>query len=209
DTDLWEVPYLPIDPKHVGRSYEAVIRVNSQSGKGGVSYIMDQEYHLDLPRNMQVEFTNVIQGITDETSEEITSFEIYRAFEARYLSPTTPLDLLSHRYSTDTASSEKTELTAKVRHHGVEREISGIGNGPIDAFVSALRGDLGMDVKLTAYHEHAIEASSDSSAACYIELETGIDGERSWGCGVNPSIVTASLRAVVSAVNVAAGDGKL
>lgn len=207
--EMWEVPYLPIDPAHLGRSYEAVIRVNSQSGKGGVSYILDHEYHLDLPRPMQVEFTNVIQGITDETSEEITSYEIYRAFDARYFTPTTPLELVSHRYSTDTAESEKTELTATVRHHGVERQITAVGNGPIDAFVSALRGDLGMDVKLTAYHEHAIEASSDSSAAAYIELETGVDGERSWGCGVNPSIVTASLRAVVSSVNVAAADGKL
>ncbi len=208
DFEAWEVPYLPIDPAHVGRSYEAVIRVNSQSGKGGVSYIMEHEYHLDLPRPMQVEFTNVIQGITDETSEEITSYEIYRAFDQRYLLPAAPLELISHRYSTDTASSEKTELTATVRHFGRDREITGVGNGPIDAFVSALRTDLAIDVKLTAYHEHAIEAASDASAACYIELESN-GADRSWGCGVNPSIVTASLRAVVSAVNVAAADGTL
>ncbi|MFN0026767.1 MAG: 2-isopropylmalate synthase [Acidimicrobiales bacterium] len=205
-TDLWEVPYLPIDPAHLGRSYEAVIRVNSQSGKGGVSYIMEQEYHLDLPRPLQVEFTNIIQGITDETSEEITSYEIYRAFEGRYLSPAAPLQLISHRYSTDTASSEKTELTATVNYQGAERQITGVGNGPIDAFVSAIRGDLGIDTRLVAYHEHAIEASSDSSAAAYIQLETGVDGERWWGCGVDPSIVTASLRAVVSAVNVTAAE---
>ena len=200
---LWEVPYLPIDPAHVGRSYEAVIRVNSQSGKGGVSYILDNEYHLDLPRPMQIEFTNVVQGITDETSEEITSYEIYRAFEARYFNPTTPLQLLNHRYSTDTAASEKTELSATVRHEGEDRVITGVGNGPIDAFVAALRVDLGIDAKLVAYHEHAIEASSDASAAAYIELETGDTTARWWGCGVNPSIVTASLQAVVSAVNVA------
>ncbi len=205
-TDLWEVPYLPIDPAHLGRSYEAVIRVNSQSGKGGVSYIMEQEYHLDLPRPLQVEFTNIIQGITDETSEEITSYEIFRAFESRYFTPAAPLELISHRYSTDTASSEKTELTATVNYQGSERQITGVGNGPIDAFVSAIRGDLGIDSKLVAYHEHAIEASSDSSAAAYIQLETGIDGERWWGCGVDPSIVTASLRAVVSAVNVTAAE---
>jgi 2-isopropylmalate synthase len=205
-TELWEVPYLPIDPAHLGRSYEAVIRVNSQSGKGGVSYIMEQEYHLDLPRPLQVEFTNIIQGITDETSEEITSYEIYRAFESRYFTPTSPLQLISHRYSTDTAASEKTELTATVNYQGSERQITGVGNGPIDAFVSAIRGDLGIDTRLVAYHEHAIEASSDSSAAAYIQLETGIDGERWWGCGVDPSIVTASLRAVVSAVNVTAAE---
>ena len=209
DYPMWEVPYLPIDPAHVGRSYEAVIRVNSQSGKGGVSYIMANEYHLDLPRQMQIEFTNVIQGITDETSEEITSYEIYRAFESRYLTPTSPVELLNHRYSTNTAESEKTELTATITHHGQERNISGVGNGPIDAFVSALRADLGIELKLVAYHEHAIEASSDASAAAYIEVETGIDGDRHWGCGVDPSIVTASLRAVVSAVNVAATEATL
>ena len=123
DFEAWEVPYLPIDPAHLGRSYEAVIRVNSQSGKGGVSYILEHEYHLDLPRAMQVEFTNIIQGITDETSEEITSYEIYRAFESRYFTPTSPLELVSHRYSTDTASSEKTELTASVRHFGQVRDV--------------------------------------------------------------------------------------
>ena len=202
----WEVPYLPIDPAHVGRSYEAVIRVNSQSGKGGVSYILHNEYPLDLPRPMQIEFTNVIQGITDETSEEITSYEIYRAFEARYFNPATPLQLLNHRYSTDTAASEKTELSATVRHEGEERLITGVGNGPIDAFVAALRLDLGIGAKLVAYHEHAIEASSDASAAAYIELETGDTTARWWGCGVNPSIVTASLQAVVSAVNVAGAE---
>ncbi len=204
--EMWEVPYLPIDPAHLGRSYEAVIRVNSQSGKGGVSYILEHEYHLDLPRPMQVEFTNIIQGITDETSEEITSYEIFRAFESRYFHPSSPLELISHRYSTDTAASEKTELTATVGHFGRQREITGVGNGPIDAFVAALHGDLGIDARLTAYHEHAIEASSDSSAAAYIELGSGPDGERWWGCGVHPSIVTASLRAVVSAVNVAAAE---
>ncbi len=208
DYKLWEVPYLPIDPAHVGRSYEAVIRVNSQSGKGGVSYLLLNEYHLDLPRPMQVEFTNIIQGITDETSEEITSYEIYRQYEARYLKPTTPVELVSYKYSTDTAETEKTEMQAVIRHHGQERTITGIGNGPIDAFTSAVRGDLAIDVALKAYHEHAIEASSDASAAAYIELEFA-DGNRWWGCGVNPSIVTASLRAVVSAINVGAAEGSV
>ncbi len=208
DYEAWEVPYLPIDPKHVGRAYEAVIRVNSQSGKGGVSWVLLNEYHLDLPRQMQVEFTNIIQGITDETSEEITSYEIYRQYEQRYLKPTAPMELVSHRYSTDTASTEKTELTATVRHFGQERTISGVGNGPIDAFMAAIRSDLAIDVSLTAYNEHAVEASADASAACYIELEFG-DERRWWGCAVDPSIVTASLRAVVSAVNVGALEGSV
>ena len=206
DYPLWEVPYLPIDPAHVGRDYEAVVRVNSQSGKGGVSFVLLHEYHLDLPRGMQVEFTNDIQRITDETSEEITSFEIHREFQARYLETASPLALLSHRYSTDTAESEKTELVARVRWWGEERQIAGVGNGPIDAFVTALRNDLGVLVRVADYAEHAIERGSDAQAAAYIEVETG-EELRFWGCGINPNIVTASLRAVVSAVNTASARG--
>ena len=118
DYDQWEVPYLPIDPAHVGRDYEAVVRVNSQSGKGGVSFVLLHEYHLDLPRGMQVEFTNDVQAITDETSEEITSYEIYRAFQARYLEGAVPLELVSHRFSEDTGATEQTELSATVRWAG-------------------------------------------------------------------------------------------
>jgi len=204
--EQWEVPYLPIDPAHVGRDYEAVVRVNSQSGKGGVSFVLLHEYHLDLPRGMQVEFTNDIQTITDETSEEITSYEIYRAFQARYIENPVPLELLSHRFTADTGSTEKTELTAKVRWAGEEHHVSGSGNGPIDAFVAALRNDLGVLVRVSGYEEHAIERGSDAQAAAYIEVETG-EEQRFWGCGINPNIVTASLRAVVSAVNVASDRG--
>ncbi len=199
DYDMWEVPYLPVDPAHLGRSYEAVIRVNSQSGKGGVSFVLLHEYNLDLPRGMQVEFSNRIQGITDETSEEITSLEIHREFQQRYLELRSPLELLSHRYSTDTAETEKTELVARVRWWGEERHITGVGNGPIDAFVHSL-DELGMHLRLTGYAEHAIERGSDAQAAAYIELET-VDELRFWGCGINQSIVTASLAAVVSAAN--------
>ena len=202
----WEVPYLPIDPAHVGRNYESVVRVNSQSGKGGVSFVLLHEYHLDLPRAMQVEFTNVIQGITDETSEEITSYEIYRQFEQRYMKVSTPLELLSHRYTTDTGETEKTELTARVRWAGEEFSVSGAGNGPIDAFVAALRTDLGVLSRISGYAEHAIERGSDAQAAAYIEIETG-EEQKFWGCAVNPNIVTASLRAVVSAINVASAEG--
>ena len=202
----WEVPYLPIDPAHVGRSYEAVVRVNSQSGKGGVSFVLLHEYNLDLPRGMQVEFTNVIQGITDETSEEITSYEIFRQFETVYLHNKVPLELLSHRYTTDTGETEKTELSARVRWANEEHEVSGNGNGPIDAFVSALRNDLGVLVRVADYAEHAIERGSDAQAAAYIEIETG-EELRFWGCGTNPNIVTASLRAIVSAINVASASG--
>jgi 2-isopropylmalate synthase len=206
DYQQWDVPYLPIDPAHVGRDYEAVVRVNSQSGKGGVSFVLLHEYHLDLPRGMQVEFTNDIQQITDETSEEITSYEIYREFQARYVESAVPLELITHRYTADTGETEKTELTAKVRWAGEEKTVTGAGNGPIDAFVAALRNDLGVLVRVADYHEHAVERGSDAQAAAYIEVETG-EETRFWGCGINPNIVTASLRAVVSAVNTASSKG--
>jgi 2-isopropylmalate synthase len=206
DYQQWEVPYLPIDPAHVGRDYEAVVRVNSQSGKGGVSFVLLHEYHLDLPRGMQVEFTNDVQQITDETSEEITSYEIYREFQARYVESAVPLELITHRYTADTGETEKTELTAKVRWAGEEKTVTGAGNGPIDAFVAALRNDLGVLVRVADYHEHAVERGSDAQAAAYIEVETG-EETRFWGCGINPNIVTASLRAVVSAVNTASSKG--
>jgi 2-isopropylmalate synthase len=204
--EQWEVPYLPIDPAHVGRDYEAVVRVNSQSGKGGVSFVLLHEYHLDLPRGMQVEFTNDIQQITDETSEEITSYEIFREFQSRYVESAVPLELITHRYSADTGETEKTEMTARVRWAGEETTITGSGNGPIDAFVAALRNDLGVLVRVADYHEHAVERGSDAQAAAYIEVETG-EETRFWGCGINPNIVTASLRAVVSAVNTASAKG--
>jgi 2-isopropylmalate synthase len=206
DYPHWEVPYLPIDPAHVGRDYEAVVRVNSQSGKGGVSFVLLHEYNLDLPRGMQVEFTNDIQRITDETSEEITSYEIYREFQSHYLESQVPLELVSHRYVSDTGETERTDMTARVRWAGEERTVSGSGNGPIDAFVAALRADLGILVRVADYEEHAIERGSDAQAAAYIEIETG-EELRFWGCGINPNIVTASLRAVVSAVNTASARG--
>ncbi|MDY7100033.1 MAG: 2-isopropylmalate synthase [Actinomycetota bacterium] len=200
DYEVWEVPYLPVDPKHLGRSYEAVIRVNSQSGKGGVAYILQQEYQLDLPRDLQVEFSKVVQEITDETSEEITSIEIWRAFEHRYLTTTDPIELIGHRATTDTLESDKTEMTARIRLRGTEQLVEGIGNGPIDAFVSAVNGVLGETYTLTAYHEHAVEAGADATAVAYVRMAAD-DGRACWGVGMHPSIVGASLRAVASAVN--------
>ncbi len=206
DYDAWEVPYLPIDPHHVGRTYEAVVRVNSQSGKGGVSYLLLHDYHMDLPRGCQIEFTNVIQGITDETSEEITSFEIWRAFEERYLVGTGPLELLSVKVNTDSSAEESARVRAVIGQGGKERTITGRGNGPIDAFLHAVRQDLGYPVHITSYEEHAIEKGSDAKAAAYVEVERP-NGETNWGVGIHSSIVTASLRAVVSAINIAVSDG--
>ncbi len=206
DYDVWEVPYLPIDPHHVGRTYEAVVRVNSQSGKGGVSYLLLHDYHMDLPRGCQVEFTNVIQGITDETSEEITSFEIWREFEQRYLVGSGPIELLGVKIRSDSDEEKPARVRAVLRHAGTEKTIEGRGNGPIDAFLNAVRKELGFRVQVTSYEEHAIEKGSDAKAAAYVEIERP-NGETNWGIGIHSSIVTASLRAVVSAINIAAMDG--
>lgn len=208
DYESWAVPYLPIDPHHVGRTYEAVVRVNSQSGKGGVSYLLLHDYHMDLPRGAQVEFTNVIQDITDETSEEITSFEIWRQFEQRYLAPVTPLELLAVEVRSDSSNDEPARVKAVVMHDGVEKTIKGRGNGPINAFLNAVKTELGMQVHLTSYEEHAIQKGSDAQAAAYVEIERP-NGETNWGVGIHSSIVTSSLRAVVSAINIAAEDGAL
>ena len=193
---LWDVPYLPIDPADVGRNYEAIIRVNSQSGKGGVAYLLKSEYHIDMPRGLQVEFGRRIQAITDAQGGELSPTQIWEAFEREYLDCETPLDLGSYRLS---AGDEADRIVAVVRYRNVEREITGEGNGPLAAFVGALRAELGLTLALRDYHEHTMSASADASAAAFVEMEVG--DEVSWGAGIHPSIVTASLRAIVAAVN--------
>jgi 2-isopropylmalate synthase len=194
----WEVPYLPIDPKDVGRTYEAIIRVNSQSGKGGVAYVMKSEHGLDLPRRTQIEFSKVVQGIAEAEGGEVTPEQIWACFEEEYLRPG-PIEIVGHR-SVEEAGAEET-LEAKLRVNGEDRVATGHGTGPIDSFVDALAG-LGIDIRVLDYHEHAVSSGADASAACYIEA--AIADRVLWGIGVHPSIVTASLRAVVSAVNRAA-----
>jgi 2-isopropylmalate synthase len=196
----WAVPYLPIDPLDVGRSYEAVIRVNSQSGKGGVSYVMKAERQLDLPRRLQIEFSRVIQSHTDAAGGEVTPEQIWAAFSDEYLTRTAPLALLAHH--TSAAIEEKDALSVEVRHNGETQILEGSGNGPIAAFVDALAG-IGVDVRVLDYAEHALSAGGDARAAAYVECVVGDDVL--WGVGVDPNIVTASLRAVVSAVNRASG----
>jgi 2-isopropylmalate synthase len=197
----WKVPYLPIDPKHVGRSYEAVIRVNSQSGKGGVSYVLLHEYGLDLPRGLQIDFSKRIQNVTDDTGTEITSYEIHRRFTADYVDREDPwVELVGHRATTDTIGDSSTELEARLVVGGEERTVRGEGNGPIDAFVHALQDEELFPAKIVDYHEHAIGAGSDATAAAYVEVDTG-DRDTTWGVGLHESIVSASLRAIVSAVN--------
>ena len=198
--DVWEVPYLPIDPHHVGRSYEAVIRVNSQSGKGGVAYIMKFEHGLDLPRRLQIEFSSVIQKMVEESGTEISPTEIWSAFERTYLTREEPLALLHHPTVTTAGESGETTIEASLRVSGAERLAKGAGNGPIAAFVDATRRDAGIKVAVLDYHEHAIGEGADAAAAAYVEVRVG-DGRPRWGVGIHPNIVTASLRAVVSAIN--------
>ena len=199
--DLWDVPYLPIDPKHLGRNYEAVVRVNSQSGKGGVAYVLLHEYGLDLPRGLQTDFSRRIQTVTEDTGTEITSYEIYRRFVDQYVEPTEPCaSLTGHRIFTDTLGSGDTEVEARLRVFGNEVTIAGTGNGPIDAFVSGLRESGYFVGDVADYYEHAISAGSDATAAAYLQINTG-NRDPIWGVGLHPSIVTASLRAVISAVD--------
>lgn len=199
--DTWDVPYLPIDPRHLGRSYEAVIRVNSQSGKGGVAYVLLHEYGLDLPRDLQVDFSKKIQKVTEDTGTEITSYEIHRRFMAEYVEPSRPkVEIIGHRSSSDTLDSGRTSLEAKLIVDGQERMVTGEGNGPIDAFVDALKTAGLFDGKVADYSEHTMGTGSDATAVAYVEIDTGAR-DTVWGVGQHESIVSASLRAIVSAVN--------
>jgi 2-isopropylmalate synthase len=192
----WGVPYLPVDPKDVGRTYEAVIRVNSQSGKGGVAYIMKSEHSLDLPRRLQIEFSRIVQDRTEADGGEVTGEQMWEIFSSEFLSPGPKAGLLAHRTSSQV--NEKDVLNVDVRVDGEIREIEGIGNGPISAFCAAL-GTVGVDVRVLDYHEHALSAGSDAKAAAYVECQVG---ERSfWGVGIDGNTVSASLKAVLSAVN--------
>ncbi|MDO9458126.1 2-isopropylmalate synthase [Nocardioides sp.] len=194
----WAVPYLPIDPKDVGRSYEAVIRVNSQSGKGGVAYILKTEHKLDLPRRAQIEFSRVIQQRTDAEGGEVTPGEIWEAFRAEYLDRETPLRLNS--VHTSSAAGEKDALTVNVYVDGAVQTLESVGNGPIAAFLNAINTlPHDFDVRLLDYHEHALSAGGDAIAAAYVEL--AVRDQVVWGVGLDANIVTASLKAVVSAVN--------
>jgi 2-isopropylmalate synthase len=196
----WAVPYLPIDPKDIGRSYEAVIRVNSQSGKGGVAYLMKTEHHLDLPRRLQIEFSKIVQEKTDTQGGEISAEELWEVFEDEYL-PTEGAPWGRFRLkglSQTSVMNEDVQLTVMITDRGEEVELKGHGNGPIAAFCNILQ-NYGVDVRVLDFHEHALAAGGDASAAAY--LECAIGGDVFWGVGVDPNTTTASLKAVVSAIN--------
>jgi 2-isopropylmalate synthase len=197
DYDRWEVPYLPIDPKHVGRTYEAIIQVNSQSGKGGVAYLMDTEHGLDLPRSLQVEFSKRVQEVTEASGTVIRPEEMWEVFSDTYLPGDSGIRLIGSEVST---GGGRTNVTAQLLVDGHHRTVAGEGNGPIDALVSALRDGFGIELEVKDYSEHALTAGSGASAVAYVETQ-GPDGTTWWGVGMDSSILDASLAAVVSAAN--------
>jgi 2-isopropylmalate synthase len=198
DEHTWAVPYLPIDPKDLGRTYEAVIRVNSQSGKGGVAYVMKAEHNLDLPRRLQIEFSGVVQQVTDHSGGEVEPAQMWEIFASNYLvdhQHQPPLSLLAYRTGT---IDGKVEIEADVRFGGEIRTLTAVGNGPIDAYVNALQ-TIGVRARVLDYQEHALSSGGDAQAAAYVEAE--VDGRTVWGVGLDANIVTASITAVTSAVN--------
>ena len=206
DDDVWDMPYLPIDPMDLGRSYEAVIRVNSQSGKGGIAYLLQSEYGVDLPRRMQIEFSSVVQKVTDETGRELSAADIWQIFSDEYLAPQAPLALLGHDSSHRSGQgakgerAEQNQMRATICIDGHEQVLQGTGSGPIDAFVIAMSEHFGRTIDVVDYHEHAIGAGADAKAAAYVELRVD-KGRPIHGVGMSPDIVTASLKAIVSALN--------
>ncbi|HEV3282496.1 MAG TPA: 2-isopropylmalate synthase [Acidimicrobiales bacterium] len=202
DYEKWEVPYLPIDPSHTGRTYEAVIQVNSQSGKGGVAYVMDTEHGLDLPRRLQVEFSKEVQAVTEDSGTVIRPGEMWDVFSKTYLPDDADMRLIGSEVTT---GGHRTTVTAQLLVGGEPRTVMGEGNGPIDALVGALRTDFGIDFEVKDYNQHALTAGREASAVAYIEAE-GPDGSTWWGVGMDSSILDASLHAVVSAANRAITD---
>jgi 2-isopropylmalate synthase len=202
----WDVPYLPIDPADVGRTYEAVIRVNSQSGKGGIAFLLERDHGLALPRLLQIEFSQVVQAIADDTGNELSSADIHAAFAREYIDRAAPLAYIDHRTG-HAGGAGAEQLTARVTVDGAEMLLTGAGNGPVDAFVHALRHGVGADVHVLAYHEHGIGSGEDAMAVAYVQLRAG--ARTVYGVGVDPNIVTATLKAVVSALNRALAQGSI
>ncbi|WCO67607.1 2-isopropylmalate synthase [Iamia majanohamensis] len=196
DYERWEVPYLPIDPAHVGRTYEAVIRVNSQSGKGGVAYIMEVEHGFSLPRRLQIEFSKTIQHIVEDSGTEIGPGAMWDAFTETYLPASSPLELRSNELAS--TSDGASTITAQLLVDGEATTVTGTGNGPVAAFVDGLRTGLGTEIEVVDYHEHSLGAGADATAVAYVETKDG-EGTVRWGVGTDANIITASLKAVLGA----------
>ena len=202
--DLWDVPYLPIDPADVGRTYESIIRVNSQSGKGGVAYLLERDYHLVLPRRLQIEFSRVVQERADATGKELSAAEIYGLFDAEYLAARTPIGYRSHQLAASADAQDRERIALTVERDGHVQTLHGTGSGPIDAIVRALA----LPIDVVAYEEHSVGSGSGATAVAYVEISTP-GGRALFGVGKHPNIITASLLAVLSAVNRAQRTGTL
>jgi 2-isopropylmalate synthase len=195
----WEVPYLPVDPADVGRSYQAVIRVNSQSGKAGIAYLLERNFGIELPRRLQMELRDAVQAVADTTGKELDAADIYAVLRREYVEPAGPYRYVSHVLEEDTSASERVRIAVETEQGGRRRSFVGEGNGPIDAFVAAI--DTGISVR--DYHEHAMGEGAGAQAAAYVELRDAT-GHGVWGVGLDANIVTASLKAIISALNRAA-----
>ncbi len=206
DDDHWDMPYLPLDPKDLGRSYEAVIRVNSQSGKGGISYLLESEFGLELPRRLQIEFSQVVQGVMDANGKELTALDLWQIFEQEYELKTTAVPQHQVIEEQQGVQDAGVVLAAQVRMGGRAFGVRGVGNGPIDAFVEGLQQATGQAIRVLDYHEHAIASGADARAVAYLELRVG---ERTlFGVGMDSNIVSASLKAIVSGVQRAMAGNK-
>ena len=194
----WEVPYLPIDPADLGRTYEAVVRINSQSGKGGVAFLLEKDHGVSLPRRLQISMSQKIQKIADETGKEISTSEIWEIFHTNFVMPKSGHSFKNYSLKTSDATDLSDHIKAEIEIDGINHEISGSGNGPIDAFVNALNQKLSIDIKVSDYHQSAISSGSDAQAAAYIELQKG--DKTSWGVGINPNTTKASFEAIIVGV---------
>ena len=194
----WEVPYLPIDPADLGRTYEAVVRINSQSGKGGVAFLLEKDHGVSLPRRLQISMSQKIQKIADETGKEISTSEIWEIFHTNFVMPKSGHSFKNYSLKTSDSTNASDHIKAEIEIDGENHEISGSGNGPIDAFVNALNQKLSVDIKISDYHQSAISSGSDAQAAAYIEIQKG--GKTSWGVGINPNTTKASFEAIIVGV---------
>ena len=199
--ELWEVPYLPIDPSDVGRSYEAVIRINSQSGKGGVAYLLEKDHGLSMPRRLQIEFSQVIQKIADESGKEISPSDIWDNFQETYLNSSGNYEFIEHHInsSSNKDGTQSDEITIGLKHNTDIVSITGRGNGPIDAMIDAIKKSFNLEIKISDYHQHAISSGSDAKAVAYSELVLG--NKSVWGVGMHQNTVIAGLLSVISGLN--------
>ena len=196
----WKVPYLHIDPRDIGRSYESIVRINSQSGKGGVAYVMARDFGFEMPKTMHVEIGRLVNEIADAMGRELTNTEIYEAFNRGYLQTANPLELVEIEFEYVKSDPKTLRCQARIKHEGRDLTVSGEGNGPISAFVHALKEEDVAEITLTDFHEHAIGSGAETEAVAYIQIEVP-GGERFWGAGVDTNIDLAGVKALVSAFN--------